>query len=63
MLINVRSRDEDMFSSELDLESMELEGWDFNLDDWEVGFEGKIQFYLEDLNEERGLNHKYGNFF
>lgn len=44
--------DEGMFSSHLDLESMEPKGWDFNSDDWEICFEGKLQSPLKDLNEE-----------
>lgn len=51
--------DEYMFSSYLDLESMEPEGWDFNYDDWRIEFKGKLRFALEDLHEARGLNHKY----
>lgn len=54
--------DEHMFSSNLDMESMEPNGWDFNSDDWGIDFEGKLLSTLEELNEERGLNQKYECF-
>lgn len=50
-----------MFSSYLDLEFMEPQGWDFNSDEWGIDFEGKLWSALEDMNEVRSLNQKYKN--
>lgn len=48
-----------MFIPKLDLESIELEYWDINLENYEVNFEGELQPALEDLDEVRLKKFKY----